>query len=149
MPNNARYDWHIRVTAVEKEYFIAQLALDRLKADVVAAELVLERPVRDRDLPAATGHLEGTYAVRLYSVFEAALRSFWATVKQSNPPAKDLIDAVAGRRHVPTDYTATVHEVREWRSELVHELTGEATPIPLKEARGRLQRFLSWLPDGW
>lgn len=155
MPKSVRFEWHERVKAVAREYDIARLAVERLTGDVAAGDFVIRLPLRDRDLLATADQLEGTYTVRLYSVFEAALRSFWVTRSQTEPRAVDLIKSLTARLHVPDDWAKEVHEVREWRNQLVHDLDepeerrGVIAPISLTNVRERLQKFLSRLPEEW
>jgi hypothetical protein len=73
MPNR-RFDWHEHIKDVEGEY---RVAVERLKAAVAATPDILKK---DDDTRACLGdtdsNLEGTYLVRIFAAFEAALRSY-------------------------------------------------------------------------
>ena len=76
MPNR-RFDWHEHIKEVEGEYRTARVAVDRLMAQVVATPDLLEDDERTRAYLRDTDrNLEGTYLVRLFAAFEAALRSY-------------------------------------------------------------------------
>ena len=149
MPGNVRFDWHARVSAVEREYAVVRAAADRL-AEAVATARVLLHPYRPSHLRDAIDNLDGTYLVRLFAVFEAALRSYWMVeVRESRPPAEVLVDRVADRVHIPRSEVDDVHAVRLRRNGIVHEDAGPASEVTLNEARGGLQTFLKRLPDRW
>jgi hypothetical protein len=76
MPNR-RFDWHEHIKHVEGEYHAARLAVDWLKAGIVAKPDLLRKDGEARAyLRDADRNLEGTYLVRLFAAFEAALRSY-------------------------------------------------------------------------
>ena len=150
MPGNVRFDWHRRVKDVDHEYLVARLATDSLAEQVARADVRLTHPLRPRDLRNAADNLQATYVVRLYAVFEAALRSYWtAEVRATRPLAEVLIDRLADRLSVPQSETDQVHEVREARNDVVHESGEWVMPLTLAEVRGRLQTFLKRLPEEW
>ena len=56
---------------------MVRTAVDRFRADVTATPEILPRdPDARKHLPKADENLEGTYIVRLFAAFEAALRSY-------------------------------------------------------------------------
>ena len=149
MPGNTRFEWHARVSAVEREYRLIGRAADFLMEAVGRGEVRLD-PHRPRDLRDAADNLEASYLVRLYAVFEAALRSYWtAEVRETRPPAEVLIDQVAKRAGVPPREAEDVHAVRLSRNALVHDDAEPATEIEFATARMRLQAYLKRLPDEW
>jgi hypothetical protein len=61
MPNR-RFDWHEHIKDIEGEYRAARIAVNRLKAEVVAAPDLLRNDDRTRAyLRDADRNLEGTY----------------------------------------------------------------------------------------
>jgi hypothetical protein len=85
----ARDRWHDRLEQVEREFVAAssaaELLEDRLQSDPAY--------LRSRDLGVPDADrmrrgLEATYLIRLYAVFEAALREVWAASfgKAAEPP---------------------------------------------------------------
>lgn len=144
-----RQEWLERIRAVEREYQIVFAALELYRGEYDAARAELPQNTKPRDLQNAVENLEGTYLVRLFAEFESGLRSWYATLKGTIPPARDLIDAVAARRGIPDEDRDEVHEVREYRNALVHETDSEAQAVALADARNRLCKFFKWLPLEW
>ncbi len=72
-----RFDWHEHITEVWGEFRSARAAIDHLRIAVSATPDLLknERVARDY-LSRADQNLDGTYIIRLFAAFEAALRSF-------------------------------------------------------------------------
>ena len=145
MPHNP-FAWYARVKGVEVEYDIVRRAVARM---IASSGRFFGDGYKVRDVGQAADRLEGTYVVRLYSEFEAGLRTYWATLRDTQPPARDLMNAVAARRRIPYDVLADAHAVREYRNLLVHEGDAPPDPIPLAECRHRLCVFLSYLPPEW
>jgi hypothetical protein len=154
MPNR-RFDWHEHVKEVEGEFRAARMALDLL---LTQAAFAPHLPVRDkkarRYLRAASENLEGTYLVRLFAAFEAALRSFDRA--KHNDPSRDesasiLIDTIGGRRGqgISSTIREGAHAVRRVRNYWAHESADLSDPMTLAQARAALERFLSWLPEEW
>ncbi len=74
MPNR-RFDWHQHIKDVEGEYQATRIAVDRLKVQVIETPAILSRDDGSAHTSADTDvNLEGTYLVRLFAAFEAALR---------------------------------------------------------------------------
>lgn len=152
MAKHLRREWLERIGAIEREFLVARTAV----ADFVAG---LERGTTDlpadtsvRDVNATADNLEGTYLVRLFAAFEAGLRSYWSSIRDTERVrATDLINSIATRRGVPDDVCDEVHEVRKYRNGLVHEgeSESEAEPVTLATARSRLRTFLARLPNEW
>jgi len=150
-----RFDWHQHITEVWGEFRSARVAVDRLK-DAVAAtpDLLKKDPVAREYLRVASGNLEGTYIVRLFAAFEAALRSY-DRAKHNDPSrrteASVMIDAIGGRRGhtIQMGIRQGAHEVRRVRNRWAHESDADPGPMTVDEARARLQAFLSELPDEW
>ncbi len=153
MPN-IRFEWHEHIKKVEGEYRAARIAVDRLKADLlITPDLPIEDEARNY-LRQADRNLEGTFLVRLFAAFEAALRSYDRA--RHNDPTRDehasvLIDTIGGRRGVgiSTRVRERAHAVRRVRNYWAHENDALPEPLTIKDAKGRLQEFLSWLPEEW
>src|ERR1700723_1468202 len=101
MPHR-RFDWHEHIKEVEGEYHAARLAIDHLKAGLNANPNLLKRDDEARTYLRDTDrNLEGTYLVRLFAAFEAALRSY-DRAQHKDPTRKEdasvLIDMIGGRR---------------------------------------------------
>ena len=155
--SNRRFDWHEHIKDIEGEYRAARVAVERLKAEVVATPDVLKKKDGTRAyLRAADTNLEGTYIVRLFAAFEAALRSYDRA--RHNDPSRDvvasvLIDTIGGRRGqgISTAVRNGAHAVRLLRNYWAHEsdeMSGDTT-MSIAQARARLQTYLSWLPEEW
>jgi hypothetical protein len=153
MPNR-RFDWHEHIKEVEGEYKAVRIAVDRLKAAIAATPDILHQEEARNHLRQADRNLEGTYLVRLFASFEAALRSF-DRARHNDPSRKlhvsILIDSISGRRGqgISAYVRKGAHDVRRVRNFWAHE--DDATPeaMTIIEARGRLQKYLSWLPETW
>jgi hypothetical protein len=154
MPNR-RFDWHEHIKDVAREYQAARLAVDRLKAQVEATPDLLKKDDPTRGyLRDAHRNLEGTYLVRLFAAFEAALRSY-DRARQNDPMldrvAAVLIDTIGGRlgQETSTAVRNGAHRVRLVRNYWAHESDINPGPMTIEEAGGRLQLYLSWLPENW
>lgn len=149
MPGHSRTDWLDRIKAVEVEWKVAVVAADHLLDAVSRSAVVLPADLRPRDIRVMAAGLERTYLIRLFAVFETGVRSYWATVRDTIPRTRDLLDGVASIRSIPPAELAGSHAVREVRNRLVHE-PGDAEPmIPLSPARKAVCLFFSRLPLEW
>ena len=148
MPHR-RGDWKGRIDAAAREHAAARLGLDLLAGSGADADFRLAAAsLRRADVADALANLEGTFAVRCFTLFEAALRSFWlARVRPSAPAASVLIDRVAARCGVTDPLRLGAHEARVYRNALVHE--GEADRLPLHEVAARLGRYVGRMPKTW
>jgi hypothetical protein len=133
--SNRRFDWHEHIKDIEGEYRAARIAVDRLKDQVVAAPDLLKKGDGTRAyLREADRNLEGTYLVRLFAAFEAALRSY-DRARHNNPTrtldASVLIDSTGGRRGqgISTAVREGAHAVRLVRNYWAHE--NEETLAPM------------------
>ncbi len=150
-----RFEWHEHVKDVEGEFQAARVALDRLKAALLATPDLLKGHGDARAyLRAADTNLEGTYLVRLVAAFEAALRSY-DRARHSDPTRNEqasvLIDTTGGRRGqgIPFAVRAGAHAVRRVRNYWAHESDAMSEPMTIANAWAQLQNYLSWLPEEW
>ena len=75
MPHH-RFDWHEHIKDVEDEYRAARFALNELSTALEQQSGLLRKGGLVRaHLRKAHANLEGTYLVRLFASFEAALRN--------------------------------------------------------------------------
>ena len=148
MPHD-RDDWLSRIKAVEREYLAAQFAIDWLRTVADRDTKVLAGKLKLRDLREASERLQGTFIIRLFAEFEAGLRSYWSTLKDTHPGAQDLLEAVAARRRIGADTRMNAHAVREYRNSLVHERAEPVASITMMNTRSTLCRFFSFLPRQW
>lgn len=104
---------------------------------------------RVRDIRNCHDDLEHTYLIRMFTIFEAALRAFWkhTSGKRSRPKASWLLNRIGATCYMPADHLLGAHGVREFRNTLVHGGTSKA--MRLGEARSYLCKFLSNLPREW
>jgi hypothetical protein len=149
-----RFDWHERIKDVEGEYRAARLAVDAFKAGLTDSSVAVDDADVRRYLQQADRKLEGTYIVRLFAAFEAALRSYDRArhngrLRLNN--ASTLIDGIGGRRGQGVSQAVRdgAHAVRRVRNFWAHETDANPEPMTIKDARSHLQRYLSWLPDEW
>jgi hypothetical protein len=117
MPHR-RFDWHEHIKDVEGEYRAARFAIDHLKVGLLATSDILKKDEEARSyLRDADRNLEGTYLVRLFAAFEAALRSYDRAQHNDPTRKKDasvLIDETGGRRGqgISTAVREGAHAVR-------------------------------------
>lgn len=140
-----------RMIAVHQEFQVARVAADLLAEELRANPSFLNRwELRSRVARDLAENLEATYLIRLFAEFEASLRDAWgrALRQATEPPMRDLLDAIAARCVVPGNWLGAAHRVRRYRNALVHQDAGEAEPVGIGQAREDLARFLSKLPGG-
>jgi hypothetical protein len=150
-----RFDWHEHIVEVWGEYKSARAAVDRLRAAVVSTpDLLKKDPVAREYLSRADKNLEGTYIVRLFAAFEAAIRSF-DRANNKDPfretKATVMIDEIGGKRGrgIQSGIREGAHRVRRVRNYWAHEEDNVPDPITVDEARRLLQTYLRELPEEW
>jgi len=154
MPN-LRFDWHEHVNSTANEFQATRLAVDRFRAQILQTPDILSAVQTNlKHLRQASENLEGTFLVRLFAAFEAALRSFDRARHRDPNRIQDaavLIDVTAGRRSqgIPSAVREGAHAVRRVRNYWAHEADELPEPLTLAEARARLQKYLSFLPEKW
>jgi hypothetical protein len=150
-----RFDWHEHIVEVWGEYWSTRAAVDRLRAGVAARpDLLKNDRVARGYLSRANKNLEGTYIVRLFAAFEAALRSY-DRAKHNDPTRESkaavMIDENGGKRArgILPGIRRRAHDVRRVRNYWAHEEDTLPAPMTVDEARARLQDYLKELPDEW
>jgi hypothetical protein len=150
-----RFDWHERIVEVWGEFRAVQVAVDRLRTAVIATPDLLKNDREAREyLSRVHKNLDGTYIVRLFATFEAALRSYDRA--KHNDPAREtkaavMIDEIGGKRGrgIQPGIRQRAQEVRKVRNYWAHESDEDLGPMNVDEARARLQAYLHELPDEW
>ncbi|MDR3622951.1 MAG: hypothetical protein P4L85_26595 [Paludisphaera borealis] len=157
MPHS-RFDWAGRIKAAEREYQAVRLALDWL-LNATPDELHDITEARDwddlaaADAYAADRNLDATYLIRMYSVFERAISSYWRLLPHNADRTVEgdvLIDEVGSARRILTDLIVGAQSVRMHRNRLVHgRIDDHAATMVFADARRDLLSFLDKLPEAW
>ena len=89
MPHS-RFDWANRIKATEREYRAVRVGMDwLLEATPDEIHAITEERGWDAlavaDIYAADRHLDATYLIRMFSVFERAIFSFWRLYPAMTP----------------------------------------------------------------
>lgn len=148
-----RFDWHQHLTEVWGEHRSTRVAVDRLREAVAATpDLLKNDPIARERLRRAHENLEGTYIIRLFAAFEAALRSY-TLAKHPNrrTNAANMIDEIGGKHGhgIQMGIRERAHGVRQVRNYWAHESDESPGSMTIDEARARLQAYLSELDDDW
>jgi hypothetical protein len=145
-----RSDWHERIKAVEREFWSARSAIDRLLLDFARDTSALGEGPSPRDLRSADDNLEGTYLIRMFAEFETGVRSFWRAMRpRARTQAEVLLDRVGDARGISAHVIDEVHAARKYRNNLLHDRQDEVEVIAVSQARSCLQKYLSRLPNEW
>ncbi len=144
-------EWRGRIQHAVGEHRVARVALLRLKAQAAADASQVHSSVSEY-LREADLHLEGTYIIRVFAVFDAALRSY--DRHHFKDPERDtkvsvMIDQLGSSRDVPPPIRAGVHRARRVRHFWAHELEEDPGPMPIDQVRGYLQAFMNKFPKTW
>ena len=150
-----RFDWHEHLAGVAREYAAIRLAVDHWQASIILTpDLLLRRSAVRKDLRNADENRAGTFLVRLFAAFEAALRSY-DRAEHNDPTRRTdagiMIDQIGGQRGCRIDAIVRQHaqEVRLVRNFWAHESDENPGSILIHEASARLQAYLSKLPPEW
>ena len=148
-------EWRAHIQEVWGEYQAAKFAVLSLHEQVKAdANIVAgEHGVREY-LSSADTNLEGTYIVRIFAAFEAALRSY--DRHHFNDPEREtrvatMIDQLGALNHVRVRIPIRdgVHRVRRSRNFWAHDSDDDPNPMPIDRVRGLLQAYLDRFPKNW
>ena len=156
--SHSRFEWANQTKATEREYQSVRIALDWLleaPPDEIHG-LTEAREWSDlavSDAYAADRHLDATYLIRMFSVFERAVFSFWRLLPDNEKREVDgklLIDEVGAERVMQVDFIEQAQAVRVHRNNLVHKrIDQHHAKMAFAEARARLLIFLDKLPKDW
>ena len=145
-----RKDVILQMGDLEAEYRAAVLAVDDLLQRARRDPSVLRvASVTLAHVRACQANLEDTYLVRMFAVFEEALRDVRRLIYGRAGPVSTyaLIQQCASRQHVREDDRANAHAVRDFRNTVVHG--GAARPVTLPQSRQWLCTFMGWMPPQW
>jgi len=143
--------WIDRLKAIEREFRVVRIAMDRLAVAAAHDSTILGRALRVREIGNASRRLEGTYVVRLFAEFETGLRLFWAATRVTSVPDRiaDIVDSIAARQGIADGCRMNVHRVRGYRNRLVHQREEEGEVIAIVNSRSHLCTFLGKMPLDW
>jgi hypothetical protein len=157
MPNRL-YHWRIRVKEAEREYQAVRIALDLL-GNASAEEIHDLTTGREwNDLAAieiyeAERNLDATYLIRMYSVFERAIDSFWRQMPGNTARRADgdvMLDDVGIAQSMDQSVIDAAQTVRGHRNHLVHRrIEDSAGFMTLAAASRDLLKYLESLPATW
>ena len=149
--------WRIQIRDVEREYLTVRFSLDWLLAatvpqieDFVLASGEVEPP--RGALADAHSHLAATYLVRMDSLFERSIWSFWLTREGSRftGDGRELLDQVAATLAIAYDANEDAQITRRLRNELVHDRFYEsAIGVDIAANMSRMLAYLDRLPLRW
>ena len=151
------YHWRVRIEAALGEYQAVRIALDMLGDATVEEihELTDERDWEDlvaADIYAAERNLEATYLIRMYSVFERAIASYWRQLpgNQDRQVDGDVMLGEVGHVEMDEGVIASAQAVRAHRNKLVHRrIDDHAGDMTVKDASRLLLAYLESLPATW
>ena len=150
---NRRDRYLERIIDVYREYLAATVASEELDRRLRSDPAFLSsRGLRGRVALSLRANLEGTYLIRMFASFEAGLRDAWRNVfdRSTEPPMRDLIEAIAARTLIPDDWLQRAHRVRRHRNGLVHEgAAADVEATSIKTSKEILCRFFSKIPSDW
>jgi hypothetical protein len=149
MPHSC-FDWLERIKSVEREFWSARIAVERLSTEVSRDPGILRDGPKPRDLRSASENLEGTYLIRMFAEFETGVRSFWKAIRpRTRTPVEIMLARVGDRCGIPTDVVDEAQRVREYRNSLVHDRDEPIDPVSISNARRRLLIYVARLPNRW
>lgn len=156
--SHSRFEWANQIKAAEREYQSVRIALDWL-LDATPDEIHGLTEAREwnglavSDAYAADRHLDATYLIRMFSVFERAIFSFWRLLHDNEKREVDgklLIEEVGAERMMQVDFIEQAQAVRVHRNNLVHKrIDQHHAKSSSAEARAKLLIFLDKLPKEW
>ena len=144
-------EWRDGIQKALGEYRVAREALDRLETQVAADASRLHSSL-SKHLPPAKRNLEGTYFIRVFAVFDAALRSYdryHFNDQERETNASTMIDQLGALLHVRQDIRDGVHHARRVRNFRAHDLEEDPGPMSLERLRGLLHAYLDRFPKTW
>jgi hypothetical protein len=136
---------------VVREHEVAVAAVDALDRALRADPSFLTgRGLEQQDLSRFRRLLSDTYVIRIYAVFENALRVYWTShVRDTEPAMAQLISAVAARCRIPDAQLTAVDQLRQYRNTVVHDSQGTTETLSIVDAARRIRRYLAQMPPQW
>jgi hypothetical protein len=146
-------EWRAHIQEVWGEFKAARLAVTRLNEQVNADANIVAGQLGVREhLSSADANLEGTYTVRIFAAFEAALRSydrFHFNDQDRETRASIMINQLGALNRVHMSIRDGVHRVRRIRNFWAHDIDDDPNPMPIDRVRGLLQAYLDRFPKDW
>ena len=157
MPHS-RFDWASRIKAAEREYHAVRVAVDWLLGATPDEihDVTEERGWDDlaaADIYAADRHLDATFLIRMFSVFERAIFSYWRLLPGND--VRDVegdvrLDEVGAACVILQDVIDEAQAVRVHRNNLVHRRIDEHyASMSFEETRANVLSYLGELPEQW
>ena len=152
------YAYRVQIKEAQREYQAIRIALDLLMeaTDDAIHEVTEERGWDDlapTEIYSAEQNLDATYLIRMYSVFERAVDSFWRQMPGNGDrevKGNILIDEVGDAQSMADDVINATQEVRSHRNHLVHRrIKDHAGAMTIEAASRDLLTYLSRLPATW
>ena len=148
-------EWRGHIQKVLGEYKVASVAVARLQTQLNADPTTVadETGVREH-LALAQANLEGTYIIRMFAAFEAALRSYDRSLfddADRETKAATMIDQLGSKKRlkVRSQILEGVHRVRRVRNFWAHDSDADPGAMPIDRVRGLLQSYLDRFPKEW
>jgi hypothetical protein len=157
MPHS-RFDWANRIKAAEREYQAVRVAVDWLLGATPDEihDVTEERGWDDlaaADIYAADRHLDATYLIRMFSVFERAVFSYWRLLPGNdvrNVEGDVRLDEVGSACVILEDIIEEAQAVRVHRNNLVHRrIDDHFAMMAFADARAKLLTYIGKMPEMW
>jgi len=157
MPHN-RFDWASRIKTAEQEYHAVRVAVDWVLGATPGEihDVTEERGWDDlavADISAADRNLDATYLIRMFSVFERAIFSYWRLLPGND--VRDVegdvrLDEVGAACVILQDVIDEAQAVRVHRNNLVHRRIDDYyAMMTFADARAKVLTYLDELPEEW
>lgn len=141
------------IDRVEREHLIANEGVARLHFALIDDPTIIHQLGFDRaDVRACRKHLEDTYLVRVFAVFEWGARELWAKAfkRMTEPGMHDLLNGLASAvKFMPSPVLDDAQRVRDYRNNVVHVGEPSEGSMSLGEAAAILKTYLSEMPREW
>lgn len=144
-------DWIRSIKAIENEYQVAVIAMNRLSTDAANDPNILGRDLRFRNVKEAHDKLNATYAIRMFAEFETGLRTFWVFTRIEPEPTSvaEIVNRIASKARIVGDFLINAHRVRRYRNRQIHDHQEEGEHLPVVDCRSYLNNYLSRMPMDW
>lgn len=152
------FDWSGRINSAWREYQVMRISLDCLRnsSDDDVHQLIEAREWTDfsgMEINNADWHLDSTYLIRMYSVFEIAVESFWRQLPGNEDRSAEgdvKLEEVGFVVGVPCGTIEAAQEVRKQRNRVVHRrIERYAGNTAVESASHDLLLYLGRLPGTW
>jgi hypothetical protein len=142
-----------RIRNVRYELDSAQFALAHVirfvGSDLKTLQQAGRAGISPSELLRCRDNLEVNYILRLFSEFEAALRTYWISqVRNTQPNMETLMDRIADRVSMAPEPLAAAHEIRDYRNDIIHQ-NPRALAYTYGDSAKALGTYLGWLPQNW